>query len=228
MASNLLEMRRTAGYRSASDFAEAQGIPLSTYARYESNPDKIPMERAWQLADALSCTIDAVVGREEPDPARLRGEVQLEYDSLTSEARALADEFREFVLQKDARIRARRRREEKRPYEALCYQYEQQMLAEARDSAAFGEVVSFGSVVEARSAFLTYLQDQAAKKRGRFSTKSQKLIDDQTIEKVMAAWDYTHGELEYVGMSVLWSSSEHAVAVDYDGPARGGDGGISE
>lgn len=224
MASNLLELRKAAGYKNANDFAEGHGIPASTYARYESNPDKIPMDRAWQLADALGTTIDAIVGRETPDPAGARGEVQLEYDGLTPEARALMDEFREFVRQKDEKIRARKRREEERPYEALCYQYEQQMLSQMRDGAAFGELVAFESAQAARSAFESFLQEQAAKKRGRFSTKLQELNDNATIAKIMAAYDRTHGEFELDGMHVLWESVDHGVMVEYDSEASGRDG----
>ena len=224
MASNLLELRRAAGYKNANDFAEAHGIPASTYARYESNPDKIPMDRAWQLADILGTTIDAIVGRKAPAPGTARGEVQLEYDGLTPEARALADELREFVLMKDAKIRARRRREEERPYEALCYQYEQQMLSELRDGAAFGELVAFDSAEAARAAFESFLQEQAAKKRGRLSTKAQKTVDDQVIEKIMAAYDRTRGEFELDGTRVLWGYVDHGVAVEYDSEASGRDG----
>ena len=221
MASNLLTLRKAAGYKSAGDFAEAVGIPVSTYTRYESNPDKIPMERAWQLADVLGTTIDAVVDRAAPAPGTARGEVQLEYDGLTPEARALADEFRGFVRQKDERIRARRRREEERPYEALCYQYEQQMLAEMRGGAAFGELVAFGSAEEARAAFDSFLREQAAKKRGEHPSREQKLADDRAIERIMAAYDRTHGEFEHEGMRVTWSSMDYGVAAEFDSGARG-------
>ena len=196
MASNLLELRRAAGFRNANDFAEAHGIPSSTYARYESNPDKIPMERAWQLADILGTTIDAIVGRETPDPAGARGEVQLEYDGLTPEGRALADELREFVLMKDERIRARKRREE-----------------------------AFESADAARSAFESFLQEQAARKRGRFSTKLQELNDNATIKKIMAAYDRTHGEYDFEGMHVLWSTVDLGAALEYDSSASRRDGG---
>lgn len=225
MASNLLELRKAAGYKNANDFAEAHGIPSSTYARYESNPDKIPMDRAWQLADALGTTIDAVVGRETPDPAAARGEVQLEYDGLTPETRALADELREFVLMKDERIRARKRREEERPYEALCYQYEQQMLSQMREGSAFGELVAFESAEAARSAFESFLQEQAARKRGEHPLKAQEIVDNQTIEKIMAAYDRTHGEFEDGGLHVLWSTVDLGAALEYDSGASGKDGG---
>ena len=224
MASNLLKLRKAAGYKNSNEFAVEYEIPTSTYARYESNPDKIPMDRAWQLADIFGTTIDAIVDREAPDPACMRGEVQLEYDGLTPEARQLADELREFVLMKDEKIRARHRREEERPYEALCYQYEQQMLSELRDGAAFGELVAFDSAEAARAAFESFLQEQAAKKRGRLSTKAQKIVDDQVIEKIMAAYDRTHGEFELDGMHVLWSSADHGVMVEYDSEASARDG----
>lgn len=67
----LQRLRREAGYRSAKDFAEQVGIPSSTYARYEravEGPDcGIPLSSAWQIADALGCSIDLVVGREDID-----------------------------------------------------------------------------------------------------------------------------------------------------------------
>ena len=203
MASNLLELRRQAGYRNANDFAEEHGIPASTYARYESNPGKIPLERAWQLADILGTTIDAVVGRKAPDPACARGEVQLEYDGLTPEARALADELRDFVLHKDAKIRARRRRGDERRYEALCYQYEQQMLAEMRDAAPFGELVAFSGAAEAREAFEDYLRGQAEGKRGGSATEAQREADEEVIGRIMAVYDRTHGEIDLGGAD--WS-----------------------
>ena len=224
MASNLLELRKAAGYRNANDLAEAHKIPVSTYARYESNPDKIPMDRAWQLADILGTTIDAIVDRKAPAPGTARGEVQLEYDGLTPEARALMDEFREFVRQKDERIRARKRREEERPYEALCYQYEQQMLSQMREGAGFGELVAFESAEAARSAFESFLQEQAAKKRGGFSTKFQELNDNATIAKIMEAYDRTHGEFEYDGMSVMWSTVDRGVVAEYDSAPSGREG----
>ena len=63
----LQRLRREAGYRSAKDFAEVLNIPSSTYARYERAVEcpecGIPLAAAWQIADALGCSIDLVVGR---------------------------------------------------------------------------------------------------------------------------------------------------------------------
>lgn len=67
----LQRLRREAGYRSAKDFAEQVNIPSSTYARYERAAEGpecgIPLPSAWQIADALGCSIDLVVGREDID-----------------------------------------------------------------------------------------------------------------------------------------------------------------
>lgn len=226
MASNLLELRRAAGYRNASDFAVAHDIPASTYSRYESNPDKIPIDRVWQLADIFGTTIDTIVDREKPEPATTRGEIQREYEELCPETRALADEFRAFLRDKDEKIKMRKRRDEERPYEALCHQYEMQMFSEMRKEAPFGEVVAFDSAEAARSAFKGYLEDQAAKKRGKLATKVQKIIDDNTIAKIMEAYDRTHGEFESDGMSIVWSTVDHGAAIEYDSEEfrKGGDG----
>ena len=67
----LQRLRREAGYRSAKDFAQVLGIPGSTYARYEravEGPEcGIPLPSAWRMADALGCSIDLIVGREDID-----------------------------------------------------------------------------------------------------------------------------------------------------------------
>ena len=59
--------------RRTSPPAAVLGIPASTYARYERQPEgpecAIPLSSAWQIADALGCSIDLVVGREDIDAA---------------------------------------------------------------------------------------------------------------------------------------------------------------
>ena len=95
------------------------------------------------------------------------------------------------------------------------------MLAEMRAGAAFGEIVDLGGAAEARGTFERYLQEQAERKRGTLATKAQKLVDDRTIEKIMEAYDRTHGEFELDGISVMWNSVDYGVAAEYDSaPAR--------
>lgn len=96
----LQRLRREAGYRSAKDFAAEVGIPASTYARYERNPDGpacgIPMAAAWAIADKLGCSIDLVVGREDID-APAPDTIQSRYDALTPEGRELVDGYLSYV-----------------------------------------------------------------------------------------------------------------------------------
>ena len=96
----LQRLRREAGYRSAKEFAEALGIPGSTYARYERAGDGadcgIPLPAAWQIADALGCSIDLVVGREDIDAPEPEG-IQPRYDALSPEGRNLVDSYLSYV-----------------------------------------------------------------------------------------------------------------------------------
>ena len=96
----LQRLRREAGYRSAKEFAAELGIPASTYARYERQPETpecaIPMASAWAIADALGVSIDLVVGRADidaPDPAP----VQTRYDHLSKADQQRADEYLDFL-----------------------------------------------------------------------------------------------------------------------------------
>lgn len=97
----LQQLRRLAGYRSAKDFAERIGIPESTYARYERQPDGpdsgIPLKSAWLIADFLDCSIDLVVGREDIDAQEHPSPVQAFYDSLSEANRERFDDFMNYL-----------------------------------------------------------------------------------------------------------------------------------
>lgn len=96
----LQRLRREAGYRSAKEFAAALGIPSSTYARYERAGDGaecgIPLPAAWQIADALGCSIDLVVGRDDIDAPEPEG-VQSRYDALPARSKLLVESYLSFV-----------------------------------------------------------------------------------------------------------------------------------
>lgn len=98
-------LRQKAGYRSAKDFAEVLGIPMSTYTRYEragvGADCGIPLAAAWQIADALGCSIDLVVGREDIDTPAPQG-VQPRYNVLSAEGRQLVDSYLAFVEESEA------------------------------------------------------------------------------------------------------------------------------
>lgn len=96
----LQRMRREASYRSAKDFAESVGIPMSTYARYERAGDGpecgIPLPSAWAIADALGCSIDLVVGREDIDNV-LGGSIQERVEALSRTGREMLEDYLRFL-----------------------------------------------------------------------------------------------------------------------------------
>ena len=100
----LQRLRREAGYRSAKDFAAVLGIPTSTYARYERQPEgpdcAIPLSSAWQIADALGCSIDLVVGRTDIDAAETPT-LDERADALSLNARETLSVFMDFLEQRD-------------------------------------------------------------------------------------------------------------------------------
>jgi transcriptional regulator with XRE-family HTH domain len=107
----LARLRKSAGYRSANEFAQSMGIPPTTYARYERNsggPDSgIPLKSAWRIADKLNVTIDEVVGRGESGV--VERDLNAFYESLSESGRTMLDEyvqylsFREHILAAEGR-----------------------------------------------------------------------------------------------------------------------------
>ena len=94
----LQRRRREAGYRSAKEFAEALGIPGSTYARYERAGDGadcgIPLPAAWQIADKLGCSIDLVIGREDIDKS---DDLQKRIESLPRQSIEALESYLSFL-----------------------------------------------------------------------------------------------------------------------------------
>ena len=86
----LQTMRKRAGFKSAKAFAEAVGLSVGTYTDYEQGRRQFTLEKAWEFADALNCTLDELAGRESP-PARiddpLKRQVVDAYDSMTQAGR---------------------------------------------------------------------------------------------------------------------------------------------
>ena len=114
MASNLLELRKAAGYKNASDFAEAHEIPASTYARYERAGDGadcgIPLPAAWQIADKLGCSIDLVIGREDIDASCSKNTINERIESLSYSSLELLESFLQFLEYRDSRASSDKQR----------------------------------------------------------------------------------------------------------------------
>lgn len=86
----LQKVRKRAGFKSAKAFAEHMGLNPNTYTDYEQGRIDFTLEKAWEFADALNCTLDELAGRESP-PARiddpLKRQVVDAYDSMTQAGR---------------------------------------------------------------------------------------------------------------------------------------------
>ena len=110
----LQRLRREAGYRSAKEFAEALGIPGSTYARYERAGDGadcgIPLPAAWQIADMLGCSIDLVVGREDIDASCSKNTINERIESLPYSSLELLESFLQFLAYRDSRASSDKQR----------------------------------------------------------------------------------------------------------------------
>lgn len=92
MKTRLQELRKKAGFQSAIAFAEHYGINAGTYTNYEQGKRNLTLEKAWEFADLLNCSLDELAGRQWPpecasrtDPAR--EEIIACYDGSNAENR---------------------------------------------------------------------------------------------------------------------------------------------
>lgn len=176
MPNNLQQLRKAAGYRTAKDFAEAADIPAPTYTRYEQDPSKIPIERAWIVADFLRCSIDAVVGREPIDPSEMRGPVQRVYDKLSDRNKGLVDDYLDYIRYKDGKERGRDLVQDQRRYEESVQRYSRQFY----EYMGSGEVdlidlTALGDTEALKDRFMSFVEDQLAAAR---KTEIDEAIDE--------------------------------------------------
>lgn len=61
MKTNLKNIRKSAGWSNADDFAAHIGIPAKTYRNYEQGVRKIGLDVACKLCNELGCTIEELV-----------------------------------------------------------------------------------------------------------------------------------------------------------------------
>ena len=194
MSKSLQDLRRSAGFGSSKEFAEEMGLKVSTYARYEQicgDPDNgMPVKAAWAIADRLGCSIDMVVGREEPDPTQLRGEVQTFYDGLSPENRALLDEFMAFVAQRQAAADERARRIEEADFDRLLGRFERAYFASAEDRG--DDMLFLGTHEQTRRAFEEFVAGKVAASAAAYEDAYGS--GEEVVGKVMAAYDRRYPE----------------------------------
>lgn len=94
IGSSLQTLRRRAGYKSAKAFADSIGINPNTYTQYEQGVSGMSYERAWEIADALGCTLDELGGRTPPSGANgsfqdpMQGDLNRYFESMNNEGRS--------------------------------------------------------------------------------------------------------------------------------------------
>ena len=195
MASSLLELRRQAGFSTAKEFAQAEGIAEATYARYESSPEKIPTKAAWQLADRFGVPIDVIVGHTSLDVASPKGDVQAMFDHLSARSQASALDYLMFLARRDEDTARIEREEEARRYDAVCYRMEQLFLAKLEHNDE--DLFAFGTPEQVRTAFEEFVEKRADERQDPGVRDS--------VAQIMAAYDRAHGSFRHGGMTVLTS-----------------------
>jgi transcriptional regulator with XRE-family HTH domain len=207
MASTLQELRKAAGFKNARDFAEELEISGPTYARYESNPEKIPLKAAWSIADRLNVSIDTIVGRKKAKAKKPYSGATNHYDKLSDASRRSADEFIDFLYQKDLERARRKRLEEICRLEMIARHYECLFLDELSKKGDLEDMEAFGSSAEMRDAFKDFLERYAAKRRASGSGEAtDERQDEESITKIMGAYDQAHSGFHFGDTDVLWSS----------------------
>lgn len=61
----IMQLRKAAGYKNRSSFAEAIGVTERKLKAWETQENRIPFEDACMIADFLDCTLDELAGRYE-------------------------------------------------------------------------------------------------------------------------------------------------------------------
>lgn len=199
MASSLLELRRQAGFSTAKEFAQAEGIAEATYARYESSPEKIPTKAAWQLADRFGVSIDVIVGHADVDVAALKGDVQAAFDRLSTRSQASALDYLAFLAKHDEDTARAECEDEARRYDAVSYRMEQLFLAKLE--RADEQLFAFGTPRQIREAFEEFVEKRA--------DECQDPGARDSVAQIMAAYDRAHGSFRMGGMTVLTSEVDH-------------------
>lgn len=96
IGASLQSNRKKAGFKSAKAFASFMGLNPNTYTDYEQGRIGLSFELAWQIADALHCTLDELGGRGFSPPAEqpayadpYQAELNDCYEASTAEGRSV-------------------------------------------------------------------------------------------------------------------------------------------
>lgn len=215
MASRLQDLRREAGFTNQADFAAEIGVSVPTYARWEADPEKVPLKSAWELADRFGTSIDEIVGRSAP--ARVPDPLE----GLSDVSRSEAEDFVGYLRERDVREAERARAKDQARQEQMASIYEDMMFARISDDPALVTEYANGTDSSRRAKFEGYVLAAAGE-----SMKGDELRD--YVAYVMEGWDRLHGSYldEESGWRVFWSEEPRPKkALRAHLRPRGGDAG---
>lgn len=194
MASRLLEIRRAAGYPTAKEFAEAAGLAVATYTRYESNPEKIPLKVAWELADRFHVTIDQIVGRDTEAKGDPRGPQQLAFDALSPRSQDEAADFMAYLADRDARSRVAAAERARRRWEVIESRIDRAWLASLTSTPGHPDpVLLSGTDEQLRQSFEAFARTWVVGSEKALNPYAPGVRDEDAMAEVMAAYDRMHG-----------------------------------
>ena len=207
MSSRLLEIRKAAGYATAREFSEAAGLAESTYTRYESNPERIPLKVAWELADRFHVTIDQVVGRDTEAKGDPRGPQQRAFDALSPRSQEEAADFMSYLAARDARGREEQSQRARRMWEVVSSRIERAYLGRLSDGPdGPNPVLLTGSDAELREGFRELARTWVVGAERPLNRFAPKVRGEEALKEVMAAYDRMHGSfVDDHGVLVSWS-----------------------
>ena len=162
---SLQERRKEAGFDKGSELARELGISTSSLSRYEADGRTIPIDRAWQMADLLHCTIDEIFGRTEAVSSLQKSPEQRIIDRLSPKSLDDLRSYLAYLEYRDKQEERQRKASEASGYMKLAEAYEQEFLEHLKEVDEYDHPVMFDGPLEYRSEFLKYLQDRAEKKR---------------------------------------------------------------
>ena len=187
MAEGLKEIRQQAGYKTAKDLADEMGVAGSTVTRYEKEPESIPMKAAIRMADMLGCSLDDIVGRDNPATADVRGVIQKRFDALMPGRRADLNKYLGYLEERQREDEERTRRIEECAAKMNFKYYMTMYLLET----SLETCLNIDPFI-ARESFerLTYLRMIDAEKRDPDEVK-------EAMREIMSVYDaYRAGDFE--------------------------------
>lgn len=92
MKTNLMMLRKKAGYSNRDEFAEKIGVNVNTYRSWESGTVTMNAAQLWKCAEALECTPNEIIGWKNES-------VSIEEQELIRMFRASDTRGREVILE---------------------------------------------------------------------------------------------------------------------------------